>query len=208
MILYHFSTSPYARRVRLALALKGMTAELRDSRAQPEYMAELKRLNPLQTVPVLVDGTRTVIDSLAICRYLEHVKPEPALWPQDPEAFEITALADSATNILIDTGMRYYALSSHESFPGVRDFIVGRAQGALQLLADRVAGRKGPLCDGRWSYADIALFTSVTWLEGLPLRAQTQQNPKQIMSLGWSLPATLSKWADQHRTRPDVIALA
>jgi glutathione S-transferase len=37
--------------------------------------------------------------------------------------------------------------------------------------------------------------------------AATNQNVAQVLSLGWSLPAPLSRWADSHRRRPDVTAL-
>ncbi len=212
MILYHFPTSPFARRVRLAFALKGLTAELRDARAVPEHRAEVNRLNPMHTVPVLVDAERVVVDSTAICHYLERKHPEPALWPAGDagaEAFEITALADAINNILSDCGMRYYALHADPAFAQVRDNVVGRAQRALDTLAARVATRNGRpgLCGDQWSMADIAAYCLVTWLEGLPARAAHFPPAGHVVSLGWRLPASLSAWAAQHRTRPDIVAL-
>ena len=53
--LFHFPTSPFARRVRLALAHKGLTTELCDVRAHPEFLEESRRLSPLKTIPVLVE---------------------------------------------------------------------------------------------------------------------------------------------------------
>ena len=212
MILYHFPTSPFARRVRLALALKGLTAELRDARAIPEHRAEVNRLNPTHTVPVLVDDERVTVDSTAICHYLERKQPLPPLWPAGiagAEAFEITALADAVVNILSDCGMRYYALHADAAFAQVRDNLIGRAQRALDALAARVASRNGrpTLCGDQWSGADIAVYCLVAWLEGLPARAALFPPAGQVVSLGWSLPATLSAWADHHRTRPDIVAL-
>jgi len=212
VILYHFPTSPFARRVRLVLALKGLSAELRDARAVPEHRAEVNRLNPLHTVPVLVDGEHVVTDSAAICHYLERKQPEPPLWPASmagAHAFQLVALVDAATNILSDCGMRYYALHADPNFGAVRDMIVGRAQRALGALASAATerGLGKPLCGEAWSGADIAVFCLVTWLEGLPARALHFPPAGQVVSLGWSLPAALSRWADQHRARPDVVAL-
>src|SRR4051812_40605674 len=113
MILYHFTTSPYARRVRLALAHKGLSAELRDARANPAYLLEVQRLNPFHTVPVLVDGDRVVVAPPAICHYWDRKQPTPPLWPAGlagAEAFEWAALSDSVINVLADLGMRYAAL--------------------------------------------------------------------------------------------------
>ena len=212
MILYHFSTSPFARRVRLVLAHKGRSAELRDPRVNPELTPELHRLSPMHTVPVLVDEQRVIVDSAAIVQYLERKIPEPAIFPQGVAgtfAFELAALADGAIGIISDVGARYYALHKHAVFPRVRELMVGRAQRALDTMADRVLSRGNgvPLCGEQWSWADIVVYTTVAWLEGLPIRAATQPVPKQMVSLGWKLPAALSEWADQHRSRPDVLAL-
>ncbi|HYP90828.1 MAG TPA: glutathione S-transferase family protein, partial [Polyangiaceae bacterium] len=160
MILYHFTTSPFARRVRLALALKRVSAELRDARAVPEYRAEVNRLNPLHTVPVLVDDERVIVDPTAICHYLERQYPDPPLWPAGvvgAEAFEITALADGVQNILSDCGMRYHALAADPHFAQVKDNVVGRAQRALDALSRRASARRPgqALCGAEWSAADI-----------------------------------------------------
>lgn len=212
MILYHYATSPFARRVRLVLAHKGLRAELRDARARPEIMDELKRLSPMHTVPLLIDGERDIPDSSAIVQYLERKCPEPAVFPAGLPgalAFELAALADSVIGVLVDLGARYYPLHDSPHLPAVREVMLGRAQRTLQRLAEHVLARGNgtPLCGGGWSWADIVVFTTVTWLEGLHVRAATQAVPRQIANLGWTLPAALSEWADQHRTRPDVLAL-
>jgi glutathione S-transferase len=212
MILYHFSTSPFARRVRLTLAHKGREAELRDAREHPEHMAEVRRLHPLHTVPVLVDGERVVRDSNAILHYLDRKIPDPPLWPagmEGAEAFELVALADSVVTVLADLGMRYSALHDHPSFPAVRDQFVGRVQRALDGLAEKASARPGgaPLCGDRWSGADIAVYTTAAWLEGLHVRAATFAPAKQVVGLGWSVPAPLAAWAREQRAREDVKAL-
>ena len=212
MILYHFPTSPFARRVRLTLALKGLSAELRDARANPEHLSEVRRLNPLHTVPVLVDGERVIADSTAICHYLDRKAPDPPLWPagvEGAEAFEVVALADSIITILADLGMRYYALSDHPRFSTVREQFVDRVQRALEKLAERVTARGAgvPLCGDRWGGADITLYTTVAWLEGLGARAESFAPAKQVLSLGWTIPVALREWANQQRRREDVRAL-
>ncbi|HEX4352304.1 MAG TPA: glutathione S-transferase family protein [Polyangiales bacterium] len=212
MILYHFPTSPYARRVRLALAHKGLTAELRDARKQPEHMREVERLHPCRTVPVLIDDPRVIVDSTAILHYLDRKHPEPPLWPAGEvgaEVFEYLALANSAIDVLIDLGLRYQALHDHPQFPAVRIQQIGRTQRALEAIAARVSACNpaAPLCGDRWSAADMAIFTLVVWLETMPLRAATFPPAGKMLALGWTLPATLSTWADPHRQRDDVRAL-
>ncbi len=211
MILYHFTTSPFARRVRLVLALKGLSAELRDARASIEHRADVQRLNPLHTVPVLVDDELVLCDSAAICQYLDRKVPGPPLFPAGipgAMAFELIALADGALNLLIDLGMRYAPIHHDPQFPVVQKELMGRAERALERLAQTVSEHgAGPLCGGVWSGADIALYTAVTWLEGLPERAATTPAARSIVELGWTLPPELSAWANQHRSRADVRSL-
>jgi glutathione S-transferase len=212
MILYHFPTSPYARRVRLALAHKGQSAELRDARKSPEHLRELRRLNPVHTVPLLIDGQRVIADSAAICQYIDRKWPDPPLWPaglDGAEAFEFVALADSAINVLVDLGLRYAPLNDHPSFEKVREQYVGRAQRALDRLAERVAERRSApaLCGSAWSGADIAVCTLVIWLESMPARTATFPPAKNMLALGWTLPAALVEWTAQRRSRNDVLSL-
>jgi maleylpyruvate isomerase len=86
MILYDFFRSSAAFRVRIALNLKGLTAERRfihlrkgDQRS-PDYL----KTNPQGLVPTLIDGTKTLTQSLAIIEYLDETHPTPPLLPEDP----------------------------------------------------------------------------------------------------------------------------
>lgn len=86
--LYDYWRSSSAYRVRIALNLKGLAYEsapvhlVRDGGEQnrPEYRA----LNPLGLVPALQHGERVIVQSVAICEYLEEVFASRPLLPQDP----------------------------------------------------------------------------------------------------------------------------
>ncbi len=210
MILYHFPTSPFARRARLALAHKGLSAELRDARNVPAHMEELRRLNPLHTVPVLVDGERVVVDSTAIAHYLDAKVPSSPLFPSGAagaEAIELLALADTAVTILVDLALRYGDLTDHARFPAVRAEMLGRAQAALDRVGERVASKPPGAVAGSWSFVDMGLLTMVLWAEGLPERAKLFAPAKKVLDLAWTMPPALHAWADQHRERADVRAL-
>lgn len=88
-ILYSYFRSSCSWRVRIALALKGISYDLvpvnliKDGGQQ--FSAEFKALNPMQQVPALkIDGI-TISQSLAIINYLEETCPNPRLLPQDPK---------------------------------------------------------------------------------------------------------------------------
>ncbi len=214
MILYHFSTSPYARRVRLVLAQKGIKAELRDSRANPEYAREVRELNPMGQVPVLVDDGRVIADSSVITTYLDRKVPSPPLWPEGMEgvsALEIATLSNYVIDSLVDLGMRCVKLHDHPKFGEVKGEFLGRVQASLARLVEIVKARGDaqgkPLCGDRFGGADIALFTMVVWLDGLAVRAKTFAPAKTMVELGWTLPPELVAWAVPHRARDDVRAL-
>lgn len=86
MILHGYWRSSAAWRVRIVLALKGLSADqvphhLRHGgQRAPDYLA----LNPQGLVPALVtDDGQVLTQSLAICEYLEEIAPEPSILPGD-----------------------------------------------------------------------------------------------------------------------------
>ena len=88
MQLYTFFNSSASYRVRIALALKGLTAEpvginLRSGAHRSE---DFLALNPSGQVPTLVDGETRLSQSLAIIDYLDRLQPEPLLVPADGQA--------------------------------------------------------------------------------------------------------------------------
>jgi maleylacetoacetate isomerase len=86
LIGYYRSSAAY--RVRIALNLKGLTAEhssvhlAQGEQKKPAFAA----LNPQKLVPVLEDGRDRLFQSLAILEYLEETHPEPPLLPIGPAA--------------------------------------------------------------------------------------------------------------------------
>ncbi len=87
MLLYHDPRAPNPRRVRIFLAEKNVaydTIEVLIS-ASANQTPEFRRKNPLALLPVLEfpDG-RILRESMAICRYIEELHPEPNLFGADP----------------------------------------------------------------------------------------------------------------------------
>ena len=87
MILHDLTPGMHPRRVRIFIAEKGVPIARREvdaaggANATPEFL----RLNPLGKLPVLeLDDGSAITESLAICRYLEALHPEPALMGRTP----------------------------------------------------------------------------------------------------------------------------
>ncbi|MBC7984330.1 MAG: glutathione S-transferase [Candidatus Obscuribacterales bacterium] len=91
-ILYSFRRCPYAMRARLAIAVSGQTCELREVvlRAKPH---EMLVASPKGTVPILVDGSMVVDESLDIMLWaLKRHDPEQWLLPERGSLLEMQAL--------------------------------------------------------------------------------------------------------------------
>ena len=85
MKLYGYFRSSAAYRVRIALNLKSLSADdeyihlQKGVQTMPEYLS----VNPQGLVPALVDDGNVILQSLAICEYLDEQHPEPPLLPSD-----------------------------------------------------------------------------------------------------------------------------
>ena len=83
--LYNYFRSSASYRVRIALALKGLSYEyipvhlLKNEQLKPPF----SEMNPAGLVPMLKDDEHLMTQSLAIIEYLEETRPQPALLPGD-----------------------------------------------------------------------------------------------------------------------------
>lgn len=206
--LYHFRMSPFSRRARLALAHKGLLAEttLRDARAEPANMDQVKRVSATETVPVLVDGGRVVTDSTALLHYLDRAYPEaPRLFAEDLDTYarelEIVTLVDAVLNPVVDLGSRYHWLATSMHWAETVSERKDRIFAATARLVRAASSLRG------WGAAEISLFTMVLWFEGLPARVGQTPAIERILELGVTMPPELVTWAEPHHARDDVRAL-
>jgi glutathione S-transferase len=87
MILHDLAAGMSPRRVRIFLAEKGISIERRevDAAGGANSTPDFLRLNPLGKLPVLeLDDGTSIAESLAICRYLETLNPDPPLMGRTP----------------------------------------------------------------------------------------------------------------------------
>lgn len=154
MKLYGAILSPFVRKTRVVMALKGLEYEAVhvDPNNQPEGYADI---NPLLRIPALeVDG-RYLADSAVICAYLEKSQPAPALYPTDAyqhaRALWFEKYAD-------------YELSANCTFAVFRNRIVMRLLG--KPCNDQAVNRAlGEVLPGLFEYLDGELHGK-TYLAG------------------------------------------
>lgn len=86
-ILYNYFRSSSSHRVRIALHLKKIEFEYRSvhlvKNGGEQHSSAYLKLNPKAEVPVLVDGSNKLSQSMAIIQYLDARWPSPALFPND-----------------------------------------------------------------------------------------------------------------------------
>ena len=84
MKLLSSPASPYGRKVKIVLTMKGLGDQILMERIDTNILKNepLYRENPLSKIPVLIleDGMR-IYDSHVICEYLDILQPEPHLFP-------------------------------------------------------------------------------------------------------------------------------
>ncbi|MGH1418249.1 MAG: glutathione S-transferase family protein [Hyphomicrobiaceae bacterium] len=81
MKIIETNTAPNPRRVRIYLAEKKIDVEIENIDLTGTKSQEFTALNPMQRVPILLLDDGTIIsETIAICRYLEVLNPEPSLF--------------------------------------------------------------------------------------------------------------------------------
>ncbi len=96
MELYNYFRSSASYRVRIALALKGLSYDYKAVHlANNEQFAEsYAAVSAARLVPLLRDGEHLITQSMAIIEYLDETHPQPPLLPADaPGRARVRALA-------------------------------------------------------------------------------------------------------------------
>ena len=170
--LYSFELCPFAHRVRLALAEKGVAAEPIeiDLKNKP---ASFVRISPCGRVPLLLHGEAKLWESAVINEYLDEVFPDPPLMP--------ASLPDRALARIWVKFADERLYSATHSFIFTREKEARRKLAAEmldsvwflenELMAKRPGG--GPYVFGdRFTLTDIALYP---WFEQVGALAQLSE---------------------------------
>ena len=96
--------SPYGRKVKLTLAMKGLKDKAQVITVDTNIPAnpEITVANPLAKIPALVlDSGECIYDSAVICEYLDSLTPWPVLFPKSgPERWKTLTMGSLCDGIL------------------------------------------------------------------------------------------------------------
>jgi glutathione S-transferase len=178
MKLYDFTQAPNPRRVRMFLAEKGIKVptEQVNVREMVQFAAAFQAVNPYAMVPVLeLDDGTYIGESVAICRYVEEIHPEPPLmgidardkaiiemWNRRAEHDGLMAVAETVRNLL--------PLFEDRALPGTRGVpqipaLVERGRASATRFFEHIDVRLGDsefLAGPRFTIADITAWVATT----------------------------------------------
>lgn len=174
---------------------------------KPSTAGAIRRYSPAGRVPVLVDGSVTVWESLAICEHVAESFPSKGLWPKDPRA---KALARSISH---EMHAGFQGLRSHlpcHFLARYRDFkVVPEAQADIDRVLEiwrncrKRWGKGGSFLFGRFGVAD-AMYAPVVF-RFLAYGVPVDRVSKKYMEAVTSLPAS-REWVDAARREKETIA--
>lgn len=138
LVLRYSPASPYARKVRIAADLLGLSDRIDVAPADAADPADsLRRQNPLGKIPTLIleDGS-TLYDSRVIVEYLDHLAGGGRLIPVDPSAriaaLRLQALGDGVNDAALL--IRYESFSRPEALR--YDEAIAHQQGKIDRALD------------------------------------------------------------------------
>jgi maleylpyruvate isomerase len=165
MKLHGYFRSSAAYRVRIALNLKGLSADhlphhlRKGEQRDPAYLT----INPQGLVPTLQDDQGAILtQSLAIIEWLDETRPEPPLLPADPlrrakvRAFAMVVACDThpVQNLKVLARLRELGLPDE----GVTGWAAWANREGLAACETLIANEPGPFCFGAApTLADLCL---------------------------------------------------
>jgi glutathione S-transferase len=171
MKLYDYGTAPNPRKVRIFLAEKGVEYELVqvDMTKREHKSPEFLKMNPSGKVPVLeIDDGRYLSESIAICRYLEGVYPQPNLFGVD--AFEMGHIEmrnrQMETELWSQIGVSWVngpvmaKMGIYKQIPEAKAASDANVKNYYERL-DRELAVSDYIAGSRFTVADITLLTGV-----------------------------------------------
>ena len=203
MKLYNSNFAPNPRRVRVFLAEKGVSIPCVEvdlaklEHKTPEYSA----VNPFQVIPSLeLDDGAVIGESIAICRYLEDLHPEPNLFGLTPLERAMVEMWQRRVewHLLLPIGQAFrhsHPRMSEMEDPQIPDWAAANRTRALHnmLVFDEILRDRPFVAGERFTVADITGLVALDFAK--PARIAI---PPEL--------AHLNRWRDALKARPSASA--
>lgn len=199
MKLYQSKRAPNPRRVRWFMAEKGIEnieiVEV-DIFGGDHRTAEYLSMAGQSHVPALeLDDGTGITESIAICRYLEHIYPEPNMFGTTPLETAIIEMWTRRAEMMVATPLMLTVRHGHPALaalekqvPEIAEAQRVSAERGLKVL-DRRLGQSAFIAVDRITMADIVAFTGTDFARMVKFRPA-----EELLHL--------ARWMDAMRTRP------
>lgn len=201
MQLYTFPRAPNPRRVEIFLAEKGVDLPRRivDIGKGEHKEDAFAAVNPLRRLPVLEldDGTR-IAESMAICRYLEELHPEPNLFGAEARERALVEMWQRHVELQLFQPISFVFRHLHPAMaelevpqvPAWGEVNRPRVMKALEWL-DRELASRPHVAGERYSVADITALVALDFMKPAKLAL-----PEGLAALG--------RWREAVSARPAI----
>ncbi len=199
MKLYTTTLAPNPRRVRIFMEEKGIEIPVQEiSIMEGEHkQEEYKKISPSSKVPALeLDDGTVITESMAICRYLELLHPEPALFGSSK--VEQAKIEMESRRIELELMLPIASAFRHThpaaaalENPQIEEYGIAQRENAINRLdlLDEELGEQKFIAGDDYSVADITALCAIDF-GGL---AQIEV-PSSLVNL--------SRWLENMRSRP------
>jgi len=199
MKLYDSRRAPNPRRVRWFMAEKGIddieivqVDILKNEHRTPDYLARAGLAN----VPALeLEDGMTITESVAICRYLESLYPEPNLFGRDAREIAVIEMWTRRAELMLSTPLMMTVRHGHPALavleqqsPEMAERYRGQAERALKVFERRLA-ESAYIASDRVTMADIIAIT------GLDFARMVKFQPAEDL-------IHIARWVEAMKARP------
>ena len=174
MKLYSSPVAPSPRKVLIFIAEKGIEnieVENLDIGKMEHKTPEYKKIAPNSRIPALVlDDGQVILETTAICRYLECLHPEPNMFGENPMEIAQIEMWYSRVSFELMLPLMHGFRHTHPHMSALEnqnnEFGLAQRELALKSLGyyEEVIKEKDFIACDRFSYADIQTVSSLQFL--------------------------------------------
>lgn len=175
MKLYDGGRAPNPRRVRIFFAEKGVPLPqlVPVDIARKEHRTEaFTKLNPAQRLPVLeLDDGTALAETIAICRYVEALHPEPPLFGRDAKEQATIEMWNRRVELGLFASVAAIFRHSHPSMAELEDQVPEWAEANRELIDDHLVlldlqlGANRFVCGDELTVADITAGIAIDFMK-------------------------------------------
>lgn len=154
-VLYGSKTSPFVRRIRILL--EEIQYEFKEMNIyEGQDAIDINKINPINQIPVLVDGDNTIWDSRQIFNYLNAIHRFQNMdWQDENTLTALDGALNSSTSLLL---MKRSGINIDENY-----MFVVRQKDRIESILDYLKPFITEHASKNWDFLSISLYCFLDW---------------------------------------------